>query len=478
MNGRRSQSPFANRILIGAVTVLVLVIAVFLAYTASSQLPFVPTYDVNADVPDAAGLIPTNEVLIGGTRVGYIGSITASKDATGSPIAVLHLKLNTSITALPADSTDLVRPVSPLGSKYLAITRGQSSQTLAAGSTIPLSHTTLPVEIDDFFDMFTPKTRSAIQTGFINFGDGLAGRGPALNQAVSQLEPLVDNLLPVMTNLLNRQTMLPRLFPSLEQAAHEVVNVSGPEAQLFVALDQTFTPLSQTTPALQATIRGGPPALSNATRELPAQGRFIDDTTNLIHHLRPAFVKLGQASTQLAPAEAVGIPALRRAPQLNNRLRATIDAIDGFAQNPETMPGLGLLTETAKLIEPTVAFIEPAQTHCNYLALVFRNLENALSESDQVGTMLAVNAIAPPQLPNSEAGPASAPADGPPATRGPQSSLEDDSYLHSDPYPFTAAPGQPHICEAGNERYVPGRQVIGTAPVTQNGTEHTKRVLP
>ena len=159
MNGRRSQSPFTNRILIGAVTVLVLVLGVFLAYTASSQLPFVPTYDINADVPDAAGLIPTNEVLIGGTRIGYIGSITAAKDATGSPIAVLHLRLNTSIKALPADSTDLVRPVSPLGSKYLAITRGHSSQTLAAGSTIPLSHTTLPVEIDDFFDMFTPKTR-------------------------------------------------------------------------------------------------------------------------------------------------------------------------------------------------------------------------------------------------------------------------------------------------------------------------------
>ena len=130
MNGRRSQSPFTNRILIGAVTVLVLVLAVFLAYTASSQLPFVPTYDINADVPDAAGLIPTNEVLIGGTRIGYIGSITAAKDATGSPIAVLHLRLNTSIKALPADSTDLVRPVSPLGSKYLAITRGHSSQTI------------------------------------------------------------------------------------------------------------------------------------------------------------------------------------------------------------------------------------------------------------------------------------------------------------------------------------------------------------
>ena len=32
-------------------------IAVFLAYNANNGLPFVPTYDLNVEVPDAAGLI-------------------------------------------------------------------------------------------------------------------------------------------------------------------------------------------------------------------------------------------------------------------------------------------------------------------------------------------------------------------------------------------------------------------------------------
>jgi len=60
-------------------------------------------------------------------------------------------------------------------------------------------------------------------------------------------------------------------------------------------------------------------------------------------------------------------------------------------------------------------------------------------------------------------------------------SLVDDSFLHSDPYPNTSAPGQPNQCEAGNERYLSGRQVIGTAPVSQSVTEQTRRakdVLP
>jgi virulence factor Mce-like protein len=486
---RRSQSPFANRILIGAITVLVLIVAVFLAYNANSGLPFVPTYNLNVQVPDAAGLLASDGVLIGGTRVGYVSSIGNATLLDGQAIAVLHLKLNKSIEPLPADSTDLVRPVSPLGEKYLQITRGHSSQALAPGSTIPLSHTSLPVELDDFFKIFNAKTRAASQVNLNEFGDGFAARGPDLNNALAQTKALVYNLLPVMSNLIDPRTEWARLFPSLEQAAHEVVGVADQQAQLFTALDQTFTPLSQATPALQAAIRGGPPALQTATKQLPAQAQFMQDSTNLFHRFRPAFASLARASAQLAPAEAVGIPALRRAPQLNGRLVTTLDSIESFAQNPATLPGLVLLTETARLIEPTVAYIEPEQTTCNYLALFFRNLESALSESDQVGTMLDAQPLSLPGLnvggttllPNSEAGPASAPADGPPtsvAIKGlspTEQNLVQDSYLHSDPYPST---GQNGVCTAGNERYVPRRPVIGSATVLQKKTERTERVLP
>jgi hypothetical protein len=331
--------------------------------------------------------------------------------------------------------------------------------------------------------MFNNPTRRALQLNLVTFGEGFAARGPALNHALGEVQPLVDNLLPVMSNLLATQTRWRELFPSLEQAAREVVDVANRQGQLYAGLDATFTPLSQATPSLQASITGGPAALRTAARQLPAQARFVNDSAHLFHRLRPVFVKLGQASAQLAPAEAAGIPVLHRAPALNGRLTATLQAIQKFAEDTRTLPGLVLLTETARLLEPTVAFIEPEQTSCNYLALFFRNLESAVSESDAVGAELDVEPLSLPQLPNSEAGPASAPADGPPASAFhhltiEQQSLIDDSFLHSDPYPFTSAPGQPGQCEAGNELYQPGKVVIGNGPVLQRATEKTKRVLP
>ena len=65
-----------NPVLIGAATVLVILVAVFLAYNANQGLPFVPTYSLKAEVPSAAALVRGNEVRIGGSRVGTVDAIT------------------------------------------------------------------------------------------------------------------------------------------------------------------------------------------------------------------------------------------------------------------------------------------------------------------------------------------------------------------------------------------------------------------
>ena len=48
----RGGSIAANPVLIGAATVLVVLVAVFLSYNANNGLPFVPTYELTAEVPE------------------------------------------------------------------------------------------------------------------------------------------------------------------------------------------------------------------------------------------------------------------------------------------------------------------------------------------------------------------------------------------------------------------------------------------
>ena len=81
---RRGQTPlnaaFRNPTVIGALAVLITVLAVFLAYNANNGLPFVQSYRLTAQVPDAAALVPGNEVRIGGVRVGVVESIEPVTD--------------------------------------------------------------------------------------------------------------------------------------------------------------------------------------------------------------------------------------------------------------------------------------------------------------------------------------------------------------------------------------------------------------
>ena len=80
-------SLLTSPIMVGAVTVLVTVIAVFLSYNANEGLPFVPTYQVTVEVQDAAGLVEGNEARIGGKRVGVVEQIDAVKHPKGPPTA-------------------------------------------------------------------------------------------------------------------------------------------------------------------------------------------------------------------------------------------------------------------------------------------------------------------------------------------------------------------------------------------------------
>src|SRR5436190_10684459 len=44
--------------LVGAITTLIVILAVFLAYNANNGLPFVPSYRISVQVPNAETLVP------------------------------------------------------------------------------------------------------------------------------------------------------------------------------------------------------------------------------------------------------------------------------------------------------------------------------------------------------------------------------------------------------------------------------------
>jgi virulence factor Mce-like protein len=278
---RRANTSLAGSpVLIGALTTLVVIVAVFLSYNANNGLPFVPTYDLGADLPNAANLVEGNEIRIGGFRVGVVDKIDPVRTRDGATHARIHMKLQKSIEELPVNSHLLVRPRSALGLKYLEITPGSKKDGFAPGSTVPMANAQPdPVEFDTVINTFSKKAREGQRNVLRGFGDGLAGRGQDLNATIAVLPELFRNLEPVMTNLSARATQLRRLFPALERTARVIAPVARTQAELFSNLDTTFTALAGVArPYIQETISRGPAAEDAGIRGFPEQRVFLENS--------------------------------------------------------------------------------------------------------------------------------------------------------------------------------------------------------
>jgi virulence factor Mce-like protein len=468
MNRRRGGSLAGNPLLIGAITTLIAVVAVFLSYNANNGLPFVPTYNLKVALPEASGLQKSNQVKIAGTRVGVIDSVSAHQDPrTGRIFAVASLKIEKNLEPLPADTRAVVQSVSAIGLKYLELEKGTSRQPLKANMTIPVAQTREPVDIDQLFNMFDQPTRTALKVDTNEFGNGLAGRGLGLNNTIAELRPLVVHAIPALHNLAAPQTAFRELWIALDRAAGQTAPVADTNAALFVDLDTFFTAFAGASRSLEEATAGGPASLEQAIHSLPFEAPLLVKTTRFMHLLRPSAAALVTVAPHLGHAFREGAVNLNAATSLNQELAENAQALQAFGQNPVVQLGLEDFTQTLQFGNPLLAGIAPEQALCNYWTLAFRNLASLESESVGVGTIARATFKLAPTGPNNEGYPSSAIANGPSTEHVSNSStIIDNNHVHVNPYPNVAGPGQPQVCEAGNEEWLPGKAVTGNLPAS------------
>ncbi len=457
MNPRRNRSGLANPILIGAVTVLAVIVAVFLAYNANNGLPFVPSYTLHVQVADASELTHGAEVHMGGALVGFVDSVDAERASSGQPIAVLELKLNKSIGRLPVDSTFAIRLKGAIGQKYLAIGLGRSRRMFADGATVPLQQTSAAVDLDQVLSMFSPPTRRGVVASTVGFSDGLAGRGIGVNDAIGAFVPLLGNLAPVARNLASPNADLDGFLRGLEAFAGTLAPVAHTQAALFASLDGTFRALaSVSVPYLQDAISDTPPAFTAVIAASPTIRPFLTDTAGLFSELRPGIATLPASAPVLADAFTAGVRNLPGTAALDQRLVSLSNTLETYGQNPAVQQGLDRLTLFASSLRAPLAFLTPAQSSCNYVTLFLRNVGSLLSENTTSGTSLRFSLVAIDDVLGGEAVPSNhpytTPETDPAAEHGP---------LHVNPYPNTDSPGETAECEAGNEPYSGAAADIG-----------------
>jgi virulence factor Mce-like protein len=439
-------------VMVGAMTVLIALVTVYLSYNAGNSLPFVPSYDLAVQVPDAQELNDNNEVMVAGRRVGVISSIEPQMTEQGHPYAELNLHLDRSMEGtIHPDATAEVRSRSLLGAKYLDLTLGAQGPALQDGAVLPLAQSRVEVEVDDLLDEFTPSTRRNFQSVLGGLGNGFASRGQDFNDTLAALRPLVKDSHTVFGEIAAPSTQLDRLLRTYTATADELA--AKPENLAGILQSGATTLHAMDDPALGRSIEKSPGTLSTGTDALATLTPVLAQARTITARLAPATKLLPSTAKRLARAGRAGVPALRRAKELAKPLDAAFGQLQGLSVDEPSVPAFNQLAGVLPQLGPAVDYLAAYQTNCNYIGIASRNLASTVSEGNASGNWLRFGAvIQPPEML-------------PAATPAPD--------LHFDPYPNAGAPGQPHECEAGNQPYLPGRR-LGNVPGNQGTkTEET-----
>jgi ABC-type transporter Mla subunit MlaD len=383
----KSASIVANPVLVGAVTTLVVVVAVFLAYNANKGLPFVPTYQFKIETPNAARLVVGNEIREGGSRIGQITQIDPVELRDGTTGAEITVQLDQDAGPIPTDTTVTIRPRSTLGLKYIDVRRGESDRDLPEGATLTTGQDIVPPEIDEFLGIFDEETRANAETNLDTFGGAFAARGNDLNRTLRSLPPLLARLPRLMRTLSAERTDLDGFFRQLERAASATAPVSAELARGFTAMADVFEAFSRDPEALKETISEGPPTMRVALDSFERQGPFLDRLADISPEIRATAREIRTGAPTISAALAAGTPVLRRTPPLNERIAESLDAAGDLARSPTTDLTLQGLLATMQTLNPTLRYVGPHITVCNYFTAFWTFFADHISEEDQTGTV-------------------------------------------------------------------------------------------
>jgi virulence factor Mce-like protein len=452
MNGRAPRRFRLPDAALGTLVLILGAVGVFLSYLSLHGLPFVPTYHLTVELPDAAQLVRGDEVRIGGARIGTVHAIEAvDRRGARPPFARVELNISKGEGPLPADTRVAVRPRSILGAKFIALTPGRSRRMLASGATLPLRRSRGSVEFSDALQIVDRPTVRGLQATLRGLGDGFAGRGGDLNDTIRATAALMPPLERVLANLADDRTDLAGFLSGAASATRAL----APEAPRLAALVDhatvTLGAFEAAGPSLERSLEMLPGVTTTATRALTRLTPVLASARRLAVGLRAGGRLVRPAASDLDTVLRAGTPVLPRVGRLLRRVRGTLGAVDTLARDPAAPRALTRLRGALRALDPLLRRLGPAQESCNVVGLWTRNVSDSVSIGDQSGSFLYILLVV------------DAAAD--------VASAEPAPDLHSNPYPVEDA-GE---CEAGNEPYSSGR-VLGN-PAGRQST-HTELTAP
>jgi phospholipid/cholesterol/gamma-HCH transport system substrate-binding protein len=318
---------------LGALALVVLIVA-YVLFSGSSSARF------HVILSNGSGLVRGDDVQVGGAPVGSVKAI----ELTPRYAARVTIEVQSSLLPLHKGTTAQVRVPSlgSVASRYISLTPGPNNMpVLPSGSTLPMSATKAPVDLDELFNTLNPATRKGLEefingtaTQYQEVGKEINAAtpyfSPALNatnhvfQELTREEPALTSLLVESAKALETLADHRAEIGSLVRNAGTALGAVGSEAHSFEtglkalpeALhegNQAFNELPQTVTALRHLVNVSKPNTKTLALFFSRLRGLVTEATPVSAQLASAFSKPGPNNDLTNFAE--GVPGLYKSLQ-------------------------------------------------------------------------------------------------------------------------------------------------------------------
>ena len=304
----------------GALTILVLVVAVYLAFTKS--LPWQQPFEFHAVFETGNNLRLDSPVRIAGVNVGEVTAVERDKD---SDLVRVTMTLTDEGQPIHSDATAMIRSRIFLeGNFFVDLKPGTpSAPHVEDGDTLPVTQTATPVQLDQLLTALQSGDRESLQDLLKGFGDALVRKPSAADDA--QQDKMVRG-------------------KSASQALNESLN-DAPDALKHGS--QTSTALLGTEPHdLSKLVK----ALAKVTGGLSQNEEQLSE---LITNFNRFFASFAAEEQNLTEAVRLLGPTLEHANSSLRSLNEALPQLAGFAR--DIIPGVEQTQPTIEVVTPWIA---------------------------------------------------------------------------------------------------------------------------
>lgn len=323
---------------------------------------------------NAGQLVPDNQVLIGGSPAGTVESI----GLTDNNLAEVHVEVE---QELHEGTTATIRATSLSGvaNHYVSVSPGPNSNPpLEEGAELGLSSTTTPVDIDQFFNTFPPRTRQALGEFFRGNASIYSGEGKSANNSFKYFGTALNRTGAFVHALSADQRLLSRFIVS---SAKLTTAVAGRGEQLSSAISNAntaFDAIAGQNRAFDATLRELPPVLRQSNTTFVNLRAALGDLEPLVETAKPATKELAPFLAELRPVFQKLVPFTHDLRLVVSRPGKGNDAADLLA----TLPAVQGLT--SKAFPHAEAGIHAFQPNLNFIRAYTPDLFNAIGKFGQI----------------------------------------------------------------------------------------------